>query len=152
MRDKEADGMLLAKVALGFASTVVMAGAYTFHQGLLMVDVDEFHSGGSHVHVWAPAAVVPMALRVAPKGKLQEAQEKLQEVMPAIRELAKDLRKYPNADLIDVIDGTDHVKIGTHNGKLEIDVHNEDQNVHIACPLSTLEELSRELEDNLPAA
>jgi hypothetical protein len=128
MRDKEADGMLLAKVALGFASTVVMAGAYTFHQGLLMVDVDEFHSGGSHV------------------------QEKLQEVMPAIRELAKDLRKYPNADLIDVIDGTDHVKIGTHNGKLEIDVHNEDQNVHIACPLSTLEELSRELEDNLPAA
>jgi hypothetical protein len=34
--------MLLAKAALGMGSALVLAGAYTFHEGVIRVDVDEF--------------------------------------------------------------------------------------------------------------
>jgi len=65
--------VLLGKIALGFGATVVMAGAYTFREGLLRVDVDESRINGSHVHVWLPAAVVPMAIHFVPGRKLEEA-------------------------------------------------------------------------------
>src|SRR4029077_14767188 len=65
--------ILLAKVALGFGTTLAVAGAYTFREGVLRVDVDEFREGGSHVHMWVPAAVVPMALHVVPKHHLHHA-------------------------------------------------------------------------------
>ena len=60
--------MIFAKVALGFFGTIVLAGTYTFHEGILRVDED--HGDGRHVHVWAPAAIVPMALHVIPKHHL----------------------------------------------------------------------------------
>jgi hypothetical protein len=56
--------MLLAKLALGLCGTVAVAGAYTFHEGVMRVDEDHFD--GRHVHVWLPAAIVPMALHVVP--------------------------------------------------------------------------------------
>jgi len=51
--------VLLAKAALGLGGTLVLAGAYTMREGLIRIDVDEFRSGGSHVHLWVPAAAVP---------------------------------------------------------------------------------------------
>jgi hypothetical protein len=39
--------MLLAKAALGIGGTLAAAGAYTFHQGVLRIDVDEYRAGGS---------------------------------------------------------------------------------------------------------
>src|ERR1043165_3009594 len=59
--------LIAAKLALGFASTIVFAGVYTFREGVIRVDVDEHHSGGSHVHFWVPAAAVPMAMHFVPK-------------------------------------------------------------------------------------
>ena len=51
--------MLLAKLALGFCGTIFVAGAYTFHEGVMRVDAD--NPGGPHIHVWVPAAIVPRA-------------------------------------------------------------------------------------------
>jgi len=79
--------ILLAKVGLGFATTVAVAGAYTFHQGVIRVDVDEFRSGGSHVHFWVPAAVVPTALRFVPQQHLRHASREAREAMPIARAL-----------------------------------------------------------------
>ena len=48
--------MILAKLAIGAASTLVFAMVYTFREGTAVrVDVDEHRDGGAHVHVWAPA-------------------------------------------------------------------------------------------------
>src|ERR1700730_2682612 len=149
---KRIEDMLLAKVALGIASTVAFAGVYTFHEGLLRVDVDEFRAGGSHVHIWLPAAVVPIALHFTPKRHIQNARENLKPWLPTVRQLTKELKKYPDADLIDVQDDSDHVQIRTRAGKLQIDVRQPGQAVHIVCPISTLEHLSRELTDHIPSA
>jgi hypothetical protein len=51
--------MLLAKLALGLGGTLVLAGVYTFHEGVMRVDED--HGDGRRVRVWVPAALVPLA-------------------------------------------------------------------------------------------
>jgi hypothetical protein len=144
--------MLLAKIALGLASTVAFAAIYTFREGVIRVDVDEYRSGGSHVHLWVPAAVVPVALRFAPKDHLQDAAENIKPWIPTIRQLAKELEKYPEANLVEVVDGTDHVQIRTHAGKLQIDVREPGESVHVAVPISTLEDISVQLTENIPGA
>ena len=72
--------------------------------------------------------------------------------MPAIRQLAKELRKYPDAQFVDVVDGSDHVKISTRGGKLQIDVVDPGDSVHVTVPISTLEDVASQLEKNIPGA
>src|SRR4030095_12921976 len=102
--------MILAKLALGTATTFMFATVYTFREGTIRVDVDEHHDGGAHVHVWAPAAVVPMALHFVPDSKLRQATEHASEWAPLARIAARELRKYPNTTFVEVEDGKDTVK------------------------------------------
>jgi hypothetical protein len=142
--------MLLANLALGVVGTVVLAGAYTFHDGVMRVD--EEHQGGGHVHVWVPAAIVPMAMHVIPRYHLEHAAEQARPWLPTLRALTKELEKYPNAEFVDVRDGNenDHVHIRTSNGKLLIDVDEADEHVHVACPLAMMRDVANELEANTP--
>jgi hypothetical protein len=144
--------MIIAKIALGLASTVAFATVYTMREGLISVRVDENHEGGSHVHLYVPAAAVPMAAHFAPRAKIDEAAERFQEWLPAVRQLTKELEKYPNAEFVDVQDGKDHVQIGTDNGKLRIDVQEPGEEVHIACPIETIDDLIGQLRTNRPGA
>lgn len=144
--------ILLAKIALGFGATVVMAGAYTFREGLIRVDVDETRGQGHHVHVWAPAAIVPMAMHFIPRVKMQEAGERAADFMPLVHAVAKELQRYPEAELVEVHDGEQYVRIRTHNGNLLIDAEEPGQTVHVSCPLATIDDVSRELAALAPAS
>ena len=141
--------MLLAKIALGFFGTAAVAGAYTFHEGVMRVDED--HGDGRHVHVWVPAAIVPMAMHVVPSRHLQRAVAHAGPWLPTVRALSKELKKYPDAELAEVEDANQHVRIRTHNGRLLIDVTAPDETVHVACPLAMIEDVSRQLEAQGPA-
>ncbi len=103
--------MLLAKLALGFCGIIVLAGVYTFHEGVL-------------AGPW----------------------------LPTLRALTKELEKYPEAELVEVRDANQHVRIRTHNGKLLIDFTEPSENVHVVCPLVMMEDVTRELEAKSPAA
>jgi len=139
--------VLLAKVALGFGTTLAVAGAYTFHQGVIRVDVDEFRHGGSHVHMWVPAAVVPMALRFVPKHHLHHAGFQAQEAMPVARTLFHELKNYPDTLFVEVNEGREHVRVATESGKLAIDVTEPGQEeVHLRIPVSTVEDVFAQLE------
>ena len=142
--------MLLANLALGVGATIVLAGAYTFHDGVMRVDED--NSNGRHVRVWAPAAIVPMAMHFVPRHNMQHAAEQVRPWLPTLRALTKELEKYPNAEFVDVRDndGDQHVRISTHNGKLLIDVDQPDEHVHVACPLAVMRDVANELEANAP--
>jgi hypothetical protein len=135
--------ILLAKVALGVGGTMLLAGAYTFHDGILRVDADQ--EGGKHVHVWAPAAIVPIALHVAPNDQIGHVAEQMGPWLPTLRALTKELRKYPEAEFVDVHDGGSKVKVRMHRGKLMIDVDAPGEQVHVACPLAMIEDVSSEL-------
>jgi len=140
--------MLLAKLALGFCGTVAVAGAYTFHEGVMRVDED--HSSGRHVHVWFPAAIVPMAMYVIPSRHFEHAAAQAGPWLPTLRALTKELKKYPEAELVEIEGAGEHVRIRTHHGKLLIDVRNPEETVHVACPLAMIEDVSRELEAKSP--
>jgi hypothetical protein len=144
--------ILLAKAALGLTGTLAVAGAYTFHEGVIRIDVDEYRDGGSHVHLWVPAAVVPMAMHLVPREHLRQAAEHTREFMPIARAIVKELKKYPDVDLVEVVDGEQHVQIRTHKGKLQIDVEEPGQNVHLLCPLSTLDDMANQFEAVVPGA
>ena len=144
--------ILLAKAVLGVGGTLVLAGAYTFHEGVIRIDVDEHRAGGSHVHMWVPAAAVPMAMHLVPQKHLREAAEHSREALPIARAIMKELKKYPDVDLVEVVDGQEHVQIRTRDGKLQIDVEAPGEQVHVLVPLSTLEDVTRQLEANAPGA
>ena len=144
--------VLLGKIALGFGATVLLAGAYTFRQGVIRVDVDETRGRGSHVHVWAPAAIVPMAMHFVPREQMLRAGEQSEKFMPLVHAVAKELQKYPEAELVEVHDGEQYVRIRTHNGNLMIDADEPGQTVHVSCSLSTIDDVARELATLAPAS
>ncbi len=144
--------MLLAKAALGLGGTLVLAGAYTLREGVIRIDVDEYRSGGSHVHMWVPAAAVPMAMHFVPDKHWRHASENAREAMPILHAIVKELKKYPDAEFVEVTDHNEHVRVRTHHGKLQIDVDDRNEKVHVLCPLSTIEDVTIQLEDHASGA
>jgi hypothetical protein len=144
--------MLLGKAALGLGGALVLAGAYTFREGLIRVDVDESRAGGSHVHLWVPAALVPMAMHFVPMHDLCGAAQHAREVLPAIHAFANELKKLPEVDLIEVSDGEEHARFRTRSGNLQVDVDSADEHVHLRVPLSTLDDVVGQLEESAPGA
>jgi hypothetical protein len=144
--------VLLAKAALGLGGTLVLAGAYTMREGVIRIDVDEYRSGGSHVHMWVPAAVVPMAMHFVPDKRMQHACEQAREALPILHALVKELKKYPDAEFVEIDDNNQHVRVRTHSGKLQIDVDAPGQKVHVLCPLSTIEDVTVQLQERGPRA
>jgi hypothetical protein len=144
--------MLLAKAALTVGGTIALAGAYTMREGVIRIDVDEYHAGGSHVHMWVPAAAVPMAMHFVPAEHMRHVSYQAREAMPILHAIVKELKKYPDAEFVDVDDHDEHVRVRTHGGKLQVDVDAPDQKVHVLCPLSTIEDVTIQLEEHGPTA
>jgi len=143
--------LMLAKAALGFGTMVVMAGVYVFHEGVIRVDVDEHRDGGSHVHFWVPATVVATGLRFVPPGKLCDAASQARPYLAVLREISKELPKYPDAELVDVESREDHLRVAMSGGKLRIDAVSENGDVvHISVPAQMLREVADELEAKAP--
>jgi len=142
--------IILAKCALALTSTIVVAGVYTFHEGVIRVDVDEHRDGGSHVHFWVPAAAVPMAMHFVPKRHFREIPAEAADCLPVLRIVTSELRRYPNTTFVDVQDGNDHVRVATNGSKIQIDVVNDEENVHVAVPLSTVSDVANQLAADAP--
>jgi len=143
--------LILAKAALGLGATMAMAGAYVFHEGVIRVDEDEHRSGGSHVHFWLPATVVATGMHFMPTDRLNHATQEMRPFLPALREIAKELEKYPNVELVDVSDARDHVRVAMVDGKLRIDAVSGDGDVvHVSVPAQVLRDVADELEERAP--
>jgi hypothetical protein len=140
--------VLLAKAALGLGGALVLAGAYTMREGVIRVDVDEFRSGGSHVHMWVPAAAIPMAMHFLPDKQWHRASDQARDAMPILRAVAKELKKYPDAEFVEIDDRNQHVRVRTAGGRIQIDVDTPDEKVHVLCPLSTIEDVAVQLEEH----
>ena len=143
--------MILAKLALGAVGTLAFVTVYTFREGTIRVDVDEHRSGGSHIHFWVPATVVPAALHFVPDDKLQEAADRAHEALPIVRIVAEELEKYPNADFVQVDSESEHVKVSVHGGKIYIDVKDGNDDVHVAVPVATIQDVVENLDSRSKA-
>jgi hypothetical protein len=93
-----------------------------------------------------------MAMHFVPREHMRCASQQAREFLPTARAIMKELKKFPDADLIEVIDGEQHVQIRTHDGKLQIDVKDPGETVHVLVPLSTLNDVTAQLESNAPGS
>jgi hypothetical protein len=143
--------LLIAKAALGVGATLALTTAYVFHEGVIRVDVDENRDGGSHVHFWVPATAVSGGLRVVPRHYLQHAAQRSRPYLPLLREVARELQKYRNAELVDVR-GADHehLRISVDDGELYIDAVDKNQNIHVSVPTKAIAGVADRLEDAAP--
>jgi hypothetical protein len=142
--------VFLAKAALGLCGSLALAGAYVFHEGVIRVDVDTHEEQATHVHVWVPATVVPVGLYFVPKRHLEEAAQ-ARPFLPVIRELSKELQKYPNAELVDVRQkGGEHVSIAVRDSRVYVDVVSDTEKVHVSFPAETLSDVADRLESAAP--
>ena len=149
--------IFLAKAALVATGTVAAAGAYTLHDGIAQVQVDDNH--GTHVHIWAPAALVPMAMHVVPKRELHKFPHDAEQAIPILRVLTKELEKYPNTEFVEVRDSDTHVQVRTVGSKVVVDVVDPENKVHVVCPLAmiqdvveTMDEIKVNADDSGPTA
>ena len=139
--------LMLAKIGLGISGALAVATGYTFHEGMVRVSVDEHRADGDHVHLVVPAALIPVAMRLAPRHSMKDAVRQAGPWLPTVQLLAEELRKFPDAELVEVRDADEHVVIQTQNGRLLVDVESPDETVHVACPLATIEHISEEISE-----
>jgi hypothetical protein len=144
--------MILAKLALGTATTLVLTTVYTFREGTVRVDVDDFEGNGAHVHVWAPAAVVPMALHFVPDRKLDQLTRHSEEWLPVAHIAARELRRYPDSTFVEVETGSEHVKVSTAGTKIQVDVDGPEESVHVKVPLAMVDDVLSEIVARRPAS
>ena len=143
---------MIGKIGLGLLGTTVLAGAYAAQQGLVRVRVVEKKPGGDRVNLCVPAAAIPVALRLAPDDAIRQASEQAKDLLPALRIASRELSRLPDTELVEVRDTREHVRIRTVDGKLEIDVESDREDVHVSVPLRTLEAVLRRLESSGPAS
>jgi hypothetical protein len=93
-----------------------------------------------------------MAMHFVPSKNMRHASEQAREALPVLHAIIKELKKYPDADFVEVVDRDQHVRVRTHGGKLQLDVDAPDQKVHVLCPLSAIEDVTSQLEEHAPGA
>jgi hypothetical protein len=138
--------LLLAKIGLGVAGTVALAGAYAFHEGVVRVDVDEFRPRGTHVHIWGPAAVIPAALHFVPDKQLRPALQEAGPFLPATRVLVREMGTYSDTTFVEVTNKGQHVQIRGKDGQFRVDVETPEESVHVACSPRMIEDVLGQLE------
>ncbi len=145
---------MLTKLAIAAAVLPLATGAAVLSADYAIVDVKD--KAGMHVLVPVPLTLVQAALSLAPaKARRIEAPVELKQNLNLANALVAELRKCPDAELVSVDDGNDHVRI-TKAGD-ELLVHVEEQagaRVDVRVPLAAAADMLSQLKgDRLePAA
>ena len=137
--------LLIGKILLGAAGTVVAMGAVVSSEGFVNVKVHEKKSDGVHLHIIAPVLLMNAGLHFVPRHHLQEASEKIQPWVPLIDAAVQGLKESDDVDLVEVTQPDQHVKVATSGGSIVVDVTNEEDDVHVSLPLSEINRVVHEI-------
>ena len=89
-------------------------------------------------------------MRVVPRHRLEHVAAEVRPYLPALREAAKELKKFPDAKFLEVEDGMEHLFIGTEDGKIRIDAVSSSEKVHLWIPIETIEDVAERFEVDPP--
>jgi hypothetical protein len=104
------------------------------------------------VHLFLPAAFVPVGLEFVPDQKLREANAQVRPWLPAIEAASQELARLRDSDLVEVHESERHVRIKTRGARLVIDVQSPGERVHLSFPLRTMDRFARKLESLGPTS
>jgi hypothetical protein len=137
--------ILLGKVVLGIAGTAVAGAGLLCSEGLVHVNVLQKGAERHHIHVIAPALLVPIGMHFAPKDRLAEASEEIRPWLPVIRETLKQLQQCEDLPFVEVNEPEQHVRIAKLGGSITVDVDSAEESVHISTPIRALSSAVEEL-------
>jgi len=137
--------LLVGKILLGAAGTVVAMGAVVSSEGFVNVRVHENKPDGVHLHIIAPVLLMNVGLHFVPREHLKEAAEQVRPWLPVIDAAVKELKKSDDVDLVEVTGPDEHVKVATHSGSIVVDVTDPEDEVHVSLPLSEIDRAVHEI-------
>lgn len=131
--------ILLAKIGLGVCGVAVAGAGMLCSEGMVNVKVIEKQPRGLHLHVIAPAALAPIAVRLAPQRELANAARQIRPCLPEIRAAIEGLRTSEDVVLVEVREPGQHVEVAKAGGSIVVDVDDADETVHVSAPLRAIE-------------
>jgi hypothetical protein len=157
--------ILLGKIVLGMAGVGLAGASVLCSDGFVNVNVIEKQPQGVHIHVIAPAMLVPMAVRLAPLAvrissssvsspapqcALAQAEWQIRQKLPAIRAALADLRDAGDFTLVEVEAPGEHVQVAKSGGSVIVDVNAPDAIVHVTAPIRALASTINQLASSAP--
>jgi hypothetical protein len=137
--------LLVGKILLGAAGSVVAMGAVVSSEGFVNVRVHEKKPDGVHLHIIAPVMPMNIGLHFVPQGDLKEAAAQLRPWLPVIDAAVLELKKSDDINLVEVSGPDQHVKVATKGGSMVVDVTDAEDDVHVSVPLSEIDRVVHEI-------
>jgi hypothetical protein len=131
-------GAVLAAIPLTMVG--VVAGT-----GVVVVDVKPHD--GPRIIVPLPLVVAESVARLAPTGQAQRALQKIDTVrtyLPVAEEVVAALAEAPDAELVRVDDGDEHVRITKKGDLLQVRVQGPNENVAVNVPIRLVQDALRQ--------
>jgi hypothetical protein len=142
-------GKVLLFLAAGFVvlvgSTTVLAGIAVYRvcrTGAAWVSVHEKGPSGTHVAIPVPVGLVRTAVAFTPRHELPQMDPEVQEFLPVLRDIARELERAPDGVLVEVDGPDERVLIEKRGGRFVIDVDSAGEHVTVTLPAGALEEIT----------
>jgi hypothetical protein len=137
--------ILLGKVVLGIAGTAVAGVGLLCSEGLVHVNVLQEGAERHHIHIIAPALLVPIGMHFVPRANLAEASEEIRPWLPVVHETLKQLQQCDDIPFVEVSEPGQHVRLGKSGGSIVVDVESAEESVHISMPIRAMSSAVEEL-------
>jgi hypothetical protein len=139
-----------AVLAAGVTSAAALVTAGVRHGGFVRVAVVERGADPVSLDLLVPTPLVGAAASIArwamPDQTRAEMRRELGEVGPLLRALAAELERCPDATLVEVDDGDDHVRIAKDGARLIVRVRSPEADVDVEVPMALVSHALRALE------
>jgi hypothetical protein len=144
---------ILLAVAATFAVLMIGSGmllaASVVRAGVVHVKIHEPGRSGTHLNVHIPAVAISLGMNLLPlvldEDVATEIRADLGAYRPAMAAALSELEDVQDAVLVDVQDGSEHVRIAKEGRSLEIRVVNPEGTFEISLPAGLLGRIAREI-------
>jgi hypothetical protein len=135
---------MLLKIGAALAAVPLAMVGVVAGTGVVVVDVRE--ADGPHIVIPVPLVLADVAARLAPADSTRHAMRQLERArryLPVAEEIVAAVAEAPDAELVSVDDGDEHVRIGKVGSELRIRVDGPRENVSVNVPIEALQETLR---------
>ncbi len=127
---------MLIKLAALTMLPMLMVGGVVMNSSIMLVDID---TDDVRIVVPVPLSLAQVVLVFAPDEAKYIHVPEIAEFLPYFDRIVQELREVPDALLVEVEDGDDHVKIFKRGDVLRVEVdERRDEMVRVSVPLASL--------------
>lgn len=132
---------MLLKIAAGLAAVPVAMVGVVAGTGVAVVDVKE--KDGTHIVVPIPLVLAQVAATMAPPDATHRAMrgmERARKFLPLAEEIVAAVADAPDAELVSVDDGDEHVRISKAGREIQVRVDGRREHVRVNVPIEMVQD------------